>query len=118
MLPGDEAERAHRAEALAEASGELLAAQGQLVQPRRVVDGHGEAAVGEGSGLRAAGRVGADDLHPGPAHPMLEQSVSQVGHRGEQKIGDGTRRPSFHDLVSYIRSSTPKQGPARAVEDP
>jgi hypothetical protein len=33
---------------------------------------------------------------------VLEQPISEVRDRGEQQIGDGTRRPTVHAFVSYI----------------
>ena len=49
-------------------------------------------------------RVGADHLGPGPTNAVLEQPISQVRDRGEQKISDGARRSTVHALASYILS--------------
>jgi hypothetical protein len=54
--------------------------------------------------LSSAGGVGADHLSPRPTNAVLEQPVSQVRDRGEQKISDGARRSTFHVFVSYILS--------------
>ena len=115
---GDESERADDIEPLTEAPGQLLTTQRELVKPRRVVHGHGQAAVGKGPGLGSARRVGTDDLPPGPTNSMLQETVAKVGHRGQQQIGDGARRPNIHALVSYIYHASRTQGPAGAVGNP
>ena len=98
----DEAERSNGVEAISETAGELVAAERQLVEPGGVVDGDGETPIGEAPSLGAASGVGADHLRPGPADPVLEQSVTQVRDRSEQQISDGARRSAVHALVSYI----------------
>jgi hypothetical protein len=52
--------------------------------------------------VSSAGGVGADYLWPRPANAVLEQSISQVRDRGEQKISNGARRSTVHVLASYI----------------
>jgi len=99
-----EAKRPDGVETIVEAAGQLLATKRELVQPGRVVDGHGQTPVGEAAGLSSAGGVGADDLGPRPTNAVLEQSISQVRDRGEQKISNGARRSTVHVLASYILS--------------
>src|SRR5204863_10117824 len=102
-LARDESEGANRPEPLSQAAGQLVASKRELVEPRRVVDDHGEAAVHEAAGLGAPRRVATNHGRPGPTDAMFQQPVSEVTDCAHQEVRAGARRCcASHDFLPYI----------------
>ena len=70
-----------------------MCAQGQFVQPGRVVDHHGQAPLDEDAGARPARDLGADRRLPVPAQADLGEPLDELWHGLGQDVTDRSRHP-------------------------
>src|SRR2546427_7901522 len=93
--------RAYGGEPRAKPRRQLVGAQRELVEPRGVVDDHGEATLDEPLGLGPPRDVGADEGGPHAPDVVLGEPLAELGDGGHEQIGDGARRSDSHPSVSY-----------------